>query len=858
MRGAKNEALRVLEHYLSELGSSAGDIKHQATLMRRRIIDRFRHSTSLAFSESPLVGRAAAMNLLVAQMMVSRSGASAAVVITGEAGMGKSRLLSEFNQFAILQGFASVRIDCRQSIQTRPLAPFAELVPQLRALPGSIGCSPDNLQFLERLTRHDPNGDEAPILLTDPAWIFSRIQRALYDLIDAVAHETPLLIQVEDIHWLDDASADILNDLLSRPAKRLLFLLTSRSREQTWQRLHKESVQFLNLSALSNEDAQQLISNSIAQSDHAMMQAYIDWCLRVAEGNPYFLIELARRWVETGIEHDVPASLTSVLNERLGRLDRESLQLLQTCALLENNSTLSRIEAVLEYPAARLLESIDSLGLAGMIQANESDSKFGARLLSKHELLSSAAIARLSLPALRFLHRRIGEVLEKEIDKQFSAGTLWDCAKHWQLAGDNLRAYELASACASYLLGVGLPLEASEAYGRVLRYAVTDDQRLDTLRSQTAAFYHMNAWPNVIETASKVRQMEKRLRPQPSYHDDIELMELRAQWQTFDWYGCFKRYLQCLSCKTASPEHRAEAGVRALMLATNLVDVTTTKNIYQTIRNLESLEPLSPAARLQTEMVFHANHGDIDRAVTSAKRLLEQEGNGNLAELFRDLCNAAGVCRIAGDFAESRSLYRRAIEIATSHGLTDAELRAVLPFAHLELEVGNVLEARALYERVIAIPINDSDNLNFVQSRALGVRLALLDGDIDAANRLLPFTLRDVIDEPVLTKRAYNLSLIVAVEIASRAIASRESTSALADTFVAVRTSPHQAFTAFVLYVAMKRGGNTKAATNLLSDYEASYRREKWKAPRHLLSAIEKNATDAHRRNRSTLRSANQ
>src|SRR4029079_8607393 len=101
-----------------------------------------------------------------------------ALLLKGEAGIGKTRLIAELSRFSKLQGFKTIRINCRPNYQHRPLSAFVELVPLLRALPGAIGCSPENLQFLDRLTRHQPNRQGALMETTDPAWIFGGIQRA--------------------------------------------------------------------------------------------------------------------------------------------------------------------------------------------------------------------------------------------------------------------------------------------------------------------------------------------------------------------------------------------------------------------------------------------------------------------------------------------------------------------------------------------------------------------------------------------------------------------------------------------------------------------------------------------------------
>jgi hypothetical protein len=129
--------------------------------------------------------------------------------------------------------------------------------------------------------------------------------------------------------------------------------------------------------------------------------------------------------------------------------------------------------------------------MAGMIVSElpEEAQSGGERLASRHELLSNVALMQLTPPARRFLHRRIGKVLEAEIDDHYSAATLWDCAKHWQLAGDHAHAWHLATSCAAHLMKIGLPTAAAQAYQQSLNFCSTDNERLDVLSAQAVAFY---------------------------------------------------------------------------------------------------------------------------------------------------------------------------------------------------------------------------------------------------------------------------------------------------------------------------------------------------------------------------------
>jgi tetratricopeptide (TPR) repeat protein len=463
------------------------------------------------------------------------------------------------------------------------------------------------------------------------------------------------------------------------------------------------------------------------------------------------------------------------------------------------------------------------------------------RLASKHELLSSSALMQLSVPARRFLHRRIGQILEREIDEHYSAATLWDCAKHWQLAGDTKRAFQLATSCGSYLMKVGLPVEAAAAYEKTLSFCTTDNQRLDVLKAQTSAFYGMSAWSSVIETSAKVRNLQKRVAPGISAHDEIELMDLRAQWQSFDWHSVLMKTTRCLYASDAEVDHRAEAGVMALMLSGMQCDREGSTRIHHSIEQMIAAGGVPQATKLKARMVYHVDHGNIDEGVTAAIEFVEeQRSRGDIGEVFRGQLNAAMACRVAGRFTEAEQLYMSAIDLANSHGLAFAEQRALPMFAHMALEIGQIDQAKELYDKLVRIPDGGFDQLRFIQQQALGVRLALCDGRGVEASKLLPFTLAEIANDPMYSKRTYNLALFVAVELAVNGVASKQATDFLKDSFAKARSTQHQAFSAFVLYAALSQSGDADRAKRILTDYESKYRRERWTAPRHLLQTIER------------------
>ncbi|HEX3159289.1 MAG TPA: AAA family ATPase, partial [Gemmatimonadaceae bacterium] len=459
LAGSKSAAIGILDTYVAELGVAGADIRLPATVLRRRIAERLQLPPSLAAGEACFVGRRNTMALLHQQLQSAKSASGRACLLWGDTGMGKSRALSEFGKLAVLEGARVEVVGCHSRDEHHPLSVFMDLVPPLLALPGAIGCSPETLGYLRRLTEHDPAVDTPSPDTGEAELLFARVRQALFDLIDAVTGECCVVLGIEDVHWLDNVSWQVLEELMGWCAsRRLLVVLTARDPRVLAgpPRRRTDGLLVHRLPALHDAEALTLLSAVLGGDVSAMSRAFRDWCVHLAEGNPFFLRALAVHWLETGEMH-VPTSLRVLVDERVDRLDAHALRALQACAVLGKNSTLERLAAVLEHRRYELLKSLSALEEQGLLASD------GPRVPAKHELVAHAALSRLPDAARHLLHRLAAQTLEDEIKGAQAAALLWDCARHWQEAGEAGRALDLVRWCATRLVEVGLPGDAAEA-----------------------------------------------------------------------------------------------------------------------------------------------------------------------------------------------------------------------------------------------------------------------------------------------------------------------------------------------------------------------------------------------------------
>lgn len=843
MRGSKLEGVRILDSYLSEIGTSHSDLRLPATVMRKRIVDRMPPRAHPSSGEIPLVGRSEEMEKLSSLLHAVRSGEGKTLLLWGDAGIGKTRLLTDFAAFASLQGVSVVRTQCRATDSIRPLSAFVDLVPSLRALRGAIGCSPETIKYLDRIATHRPAISSTFGLQGEAAFVYARVQQALFDLVDAVSDEAALLILIEDIHSLDDISGSLLADLVPWAASHpILFAFTGRDREYPWIDRLGDQVVHRRLPPLDHASAEELMLAAVRQHRREISPDYMSWCIKVAEGNPYFLAELASHWIETGEPHGAPSSLTSLINQRIGRLSTPTLQLLQTCSLLGKHSTIDRIEKVLGFDHHDLLRSINELGSTGMLilESDEAGSDPAHRLLPRHELLSNAAQNGLALPARAFLHRRIGTVLEAEISENRSAAILWDCAKHWQMAGNVVRAFAVARSYANYLMEVGLCSAAAEAYEKTQHFCTSDPERLEILEAQAHAYFRSSDWQHLAEVASSCRRLKRHLQPDSDGHDDIELMNLRALWQDGSLDETMSQAIACLSCITASNDHRAQAGIMALMLLDLSCDQDAMRHIYGNLLPLVDRHDADPALRFEAAMVFETVCGDLPAGVRAAENLIEARRHSeSIADFLRALTNGAVAARTAGEVDLAYKWLTEAIALANSHKLPLATEVPIQLLASIALDLNQISAAREWYNKLMNLPRSQVDTSSTIVRDSIGLRIALSVGDVAEARRLAHSDLADLVRDPIPHRRTYGLALVVAVELAEDREPSIKVLQELEQAHLASRRNSRQAFATFVLVAALRRVRRRAHANRLLQDYLESYRREPLPAPLHLLELLE-------------------
>lgn len=429
------------------------------------------------------------------------SGRGRFVTISGDAGLGKSRLLLEFRR-ALAPSSATLLIGrCSSYAQATPYMPFIQAMRQLLRLELSSGRSWTDADVAARigelaagLERFLPFYLRLLSIPSDQYRLLEpeqgdqhriTVQEALAALFIASAADRPSVLLLEDWHWMDSASHETLNRLIDVLAQhRLLILVTTRSpRTADWQ--HCDTHLAIELRPLS-----QAPTSAMLQALLGAEEVPVEFAARVYErsgGNPFFLEEIARSLVEAGTVRVVdrrvhvagaldsvyiPATVQAVIRTRVDRLSFEVRQVLRAASVVGREFTRQLLVRVIAEPI-RVARALDALVGAGLIRQTAVLPE--PAYTFRHALTQEAAYAGLLEHQRSHLHGLVGQAIEDEYAGQLD-DRLDRLAQHFSLAENWPKAIHYGLASAERMAGVMQFVEALQLLDRTHEWVAMLDE----------------------------------------------------------------------------------------------------------------------------------------------------------------------------------------------------------------------------------------------------------------------------------------------------------------------------------------------------------------------------------------------
>jgi DNA-binding SARP family transcriptional activator len=729
--GSPAAGITALELFLDAATDLGTDSTLKATLMLRRV--RGAQTSGITHRESRFVGRREQLRRVDGLLTSTMHGSGGALMLTGPAGIGKTRLLDEARDRALLAGFQSVRVQCQRGDTIRPLSGVVDLVGQLLELPGAAGCDPEHVSRLRLLAHHDsaPNTSShegSPIVLQ------GRIVDALDDLLDAVSDEAPMLVQVDDVQWLQASVAWIWNELARRSAsKRVALLYAARPTRRRPMTLEAPTV---SVGALESQAAAEILEDLFAAGERFPTAATRQVILDRGAGSPLFLRELVRQWIAAGDIESLPTSLVALLETALSGLNKSALRTLQVAAILGTYATVERVEAVVQLGRGAFLDGLVELEAAGIFTANSNGTVLG------HLLWGEAALSHLSLNLERVLHRHAAELFDAEIKRSPQVPLLWEAARHWERAGHPERARAAILSGGEHLLRNGFTDDAVVAYERALQTLQDPVERLPILERRIRALARSGHPKTVLEAIDEFQSLSVELNPSFETHNDLELLGIRARFASaMDIRDSIRDAYLCSTAQRAPVAHRLAAAKRCAFEA-ELISPDTVKQLYAQWASFHCRSYEEEWDRYCVEWVYHNGIGDVRVAIGLAEQQIQLARRRNDTQRLPSALQHAAVSYfMAGQVGDGFGSLTEATEMSRLTGDLDTlgvSYDFLIGYA-LDFESLNVV-ARRLNEATDTLTRLSNRGGKFMSSIVLPgyhAQLAVMRGDGSRAVELL-------------------------------------------------------------------------------------------------------------------------
>ncbi|MFI5011634.1 MAG: adenylate/guanylate cyclase domain-containing protein [Hyphomicrobiales bacterium] len=465
-------------------------------------------------SSLPMISREGEIARLVDRATAAMGGRGQIVLISGEAGVGKSRLIEEMYRRLEINPSHRVILQCSPVHTNQPFHPIAHYLAyatdasasnaaagqleKLDALLRGLGqATPERLALVAELLRHE-NSDRRLLHRLAPSEIRSRTVEALLDIIEAITRDNPVIV-IEDIHWMDPSTSELV-ERLARLIRELPVLLVATMRPGEpphW--VDGPDTSVLHLARLQPDEIRRLV-NTIA-AEQKLPPKIADAIVARSDGIPIFAEELARGYLAiesvspgTADPNAIPVTLNETLLARLDLLEhgRETAQL---TAAIGRDVPQELLIATSPFGEAEMGASIERLIKTGIFVKRHS--AFGEAVGFRHSLLRDAAYHLLLRRDRVRVHKLIADTIEARFPtiadnlphvlahQLTEAGDYSRAISYWERAGrDAARRSAAHEAVAHFTSAIELTSKLPQGRDRDLREF---DLRLEILGPLIAA-----------------------------------------------------------------------------------------------------------------------------------------------------------------------------------------------------------------------------------------------------------------------------------------------------------------------------------------------------------------------------------
>ncbi|MEX0317575.1 MAG: adenylate/guanylate cyclase domain-containing protein [Ruegeria sp.] len=394
--------------------------------------NRLRFQARQSGRKTPLVDRKDELQLLESQWKLAKRGEGRAVMLSGEAGIGKSRLVEAIAEKQITHNSLRLGFQCLPNHEASSYYPVISLISSLARISRSDAPATKLSKLRKFVSGWSLNGEitvdvlarllSVPVTPTErnpddvsPDQLKERVQETLIRVILALTNQRPVLLLIEDIHWIDPSTEEIVDLLIERlKSTRVLIVCTFRPTYRArWTGL--AGVMSLTLSRFDEKHMREMLDNLLEQGK--IVPEIETQIISKTDGVPLFVEEMARhvrdRYTfrlpdKSGGPLTLPSTLKELLQATIDKID-SARRLLPICAAIGNNISVAMLQAVVDDAHFDTQMAIDRMVDEQILVPHGSKAN---RVYSfRHSLIRDAAYELMLPSRARNLHRRIAEVM---------------------------------------------------------------------------------------------------------------------------------------------------------------------------------------------------------------------------------------------------------------------------------------------------------------------------------------------------------------------------------------------------------------------------------------------------------------
>ena len=790
--------------------------------------------------ESPFVGRDAEMRRLWEAIELADAGEGQLVLLSGEAGIGKSRVLEEFLRRAAADGRRVIAGRCYEHMSGTPFSPWRPILSRVLKLDSCADGAARGKTLRERFDALLPYlADYAPLLgpLLDadisetkatasmtPEGRLREIFRLVVSVLRAEAKRSEIVISIEDVHWADESSRELLQDVAQDALEGMpiLLVVTARPDHMPHFEVEDHRTTSVELSALPSEAAAQIVEH--ASGYKCVPEHVAQLLVEKTAGNPFFLEEMVRSVSDSGLldrlrdsssvaasrelaGFEFPDQVETLIMSRIDTLDRSLKDALRSAAVIGqvfDDATLSMLRGSDDsdqtaHDAARL-EDLD------LFIADRSDCAQERTYRFRHALVQEVAYASLRFDRRRDMHHQVACYLEKRWNSDVDPH-VDEITRHYSMSGDLAKTREFAVLAADrarrmyahresidYCL-LALHAERRRSTDAVLAKSglaerIGDGYQIIGRHKEAIASYRA-----ALERWSRI---ERRLtQPGHSGHsvplavpEDSRILAQRYAVICHKMAMCYERQARRydLADRWVSEglEHlpRGSGSLRAWMYTTRgislrrqglLADALAwSKRAVVCARRAKDDSGLAWA--LNQVSVLYSDAGNTRKGVeTQREAVTILERIGELERLTIAYTNLAYCLMQRGDLAEARAANERALELETRLGWTDRITVSHTNIGEIEVVLGHYEEAidHLVLALEAATRANSHALAGFILANLSRAHAGL--GDLDTAKECIDRSI-------VLLKRAGARSVLAEAKVQAASVTRRQGKTSAAIT----------------------------------------------------------------------------